>query len=87
MRFREKLLILLVAVIVSALGFYLISSPFVGLHTMVKKTGNENIERYLSECDDDANQTRHITDRAFQFTRHSPSYCNSRVRHTIGAGK
>jgi len=56
MRFREKLLIFVAAVIMSVLGFYLISSPFVSLYTLAKETGNENIENSLSECDGDTKQ-------------------------------
>ena len=51
MRFREKLLILFVAVILSGVGFYLISSPFVGLHTAAKEADIESVESYLAKHD------------------------------------
>jgi hypothetical protein len=75
MKFIEKLLILLVAVIVSALGFHLISSPFVGLHTMAKETDNEKIENFL------------VIEKPFQITHLSPSDCNTIARRPIGASK
>ena len=54
MRFREKLLILLVAVILSSLGFYLISSPFVSLHMSAKEADTETVESYLAKYDADS---------------------------------
>ncbi len=87
MRFRVKSLIFLAAVVVSVLGFCLISSPFVDLYTIVKKTGNENIENSLSECDGDTNQTHQISGKTFQITHLSPSYCNPEVKRTVGASK
>ena len=87
MRFREKLLIFVAAVFVSVLGFYLISSPFVGLYMLAKDTDSESIERYLSECDADANQNRQITNKTFQIIHLSSSYCNPGVERTVGASK
>jgi hypothetical protein len=49
MRFREKLLILFFAVILSFLGFYLISSSFVDLHMLAKEADNETAESYLAK--------------------------------------
>ncbi|UCE42148.1 MAG: hypothetical protein JSV17_04025 [Candidatus Aminicenantes bacterium] len=51
MRFREKLLILFVAVILSFLGFYLISSSFAELHTLARERDTDQSESYLAECD------------------------------------
>lgn len=85
MRFREKLLIFLVAVIVSVLGFNLISLPFAGLHAIAKNAGNEMTERNLSECDDDADQTHHKVNKRFQITHLKPSSCNSEAERTFGA--
>ncbi len=51
MKFREKLLILFVAVILSSVGFYLISSPFVGLHMAAKQARTETVERHLAKYD------------------------------------
>ena len=87
MRFREKLLILLAAVIVSVLGFYLISSPFVGLHTMTKEIDNEKIENFLAECDDDTYQAHLAIDKPFQFSHFGSSDCDSTARYTIGTHK
>lgn len=84
MRFRVKLFIFAAAVVVSVLGFYLISSPFVGLYTLTRDTGTESIEHYLSECDGDVGQIRQIIDKPLQITHFSPPYCNPGVKHTIG---
>jgi hypothetical protein len=49
MKFREKLIILFVAVVLSSLGFYLMSSPFVGLHMSAKESDTKKVESYLAE--------------------------------------
>ena len=49
MRFREKLLILFVAIILSILGFVLISSSFVEIYTFAKEPGIERLEHSYSE--------------------------------------
>jgi hypothetical protein len=54
MKFREKLLILFVAVILSSVGFYLISSPFVGLHAAAKEAQTETEKSYLAKYDLDS---------------------------------
>jgi hypothetical protein len=43
MRFREKLLIVFVAVILSVLGFYLISSSFVDLYVLANEADTEMV--------------------------------------------
>jgi hypothetical protein len=53
MRFKWKLLIVFVAVILSALGFYLISSPFISLHMSTKKDDTEITESYFAVYDVD----------------------------------
>ncbi len=68
MRFREKLLILFVAVVLSGLGFYLVSSPFVDLHMLAKKSHNETVGSYLVENDDDACRIRAIVDSSLQVS-------------------
>ena len=49
MKFREKILILFVAVILSILGFVLISSSFAELHALAKKAGIDRPGHFLSE--------------------------------------
>ncbi len=49
MRFREKLLILFVAVILSVLGFYLISTSFIDLHMLAKEADAETVESNLAK--------------------------------------
>lgn len=51
MRFREKLLIVFVAVILSVLGFYLISSSFVDLYVLANEADTETGESYLAKHD------------------------------------
>lgn len=58
MRFREKLLILFAAVILSGLGFYLISSPFADLHTLARESGSKAVESCLAAYDSDVFQIR-----------------------------
>lgn len=87
MRFRVKLIIFGAAVVVSVLGFYLISSPFVGLYTLTKDTGHESIDHSLSECDGDAGQIPQITDKPLQMTYLSPSYCDPVLKRNIGISK
>jgi hypothetical protein len=72
MKFREKLLILFVAVILSSVGFYLISSPFVGLHTASKEGKTETVENYLAKCDADSS----LQSSCFRFyNNHSGVLC------------
>ena len=53
MRFREKLLILFVAIVLSVLGFVLISSSFAELHILAREAGIDRLERSHSEVDRD----------------------------------
>jgi hypothetical protein len=68
MKFKEKILILFIAVVVSVLGFNLIASSSVCLLKVAKEAGNESIESYLTKCDD----------KASQFARLSPDSRNSK---------
>jgi len=87
MRFREKLLILFVAVVLSGLGFYLISSPFVGLHMSARKTDNGTVESYLAQYDDDASRMGSMIDRSLQITYFNFYSNHSRVFCSPGANK
>jgi hypothetical protein len=69
MRFKEKLLILLVAVILTVWGFNLISSPFADLLILAKQAGYERIDCYFAACGDDVFQTRPIIDKASRYIR------------------
>lgn len=51
MRVREKVLILLVAICVSVLGFNLIASSSVCLLKAGKESGYEPIQNYLAKCE------------------------------------
>jgi len=68
MRFREKLLIFFVAVILSVLGFYLISSSFVSLHKMAREADIKTVESYLAKYDD-ASRMETIITCSLQITR------------------
>ena len=78
MRFREKLLILFVAVVLSSLGIYLISSPFVALHMSAKETDTETIESFLAKYD---------VDDSLQITCFNFYSIRSRVLFTPTASK
>jgi hypothetical protein len=87
MRFSEKLLILFVAVVLSGLGFYLISSPFVGLHMSARKTDTETVKSYLAKYDDDASLMGSVIDRSLQITCFNFCSNHSRVFCSPGANK
>jgi hypothetical protein len=53
MRFREKLLILFLAVVLSFLGFYLISSPFAEFLAMADKTANATAVSFQAKYEGD----------------------------------
>jgi hypothetical protein len=53
MKFKAKLLILSVAIVVSLLGFNLIASPWLCLLRTAKEAGYETIESYRVNCDAD----------------------------------
>ena len=66
MKFKEKLLVLFAAFVVSVFGFNLIASSSVFLLKVAKEAGYETIECYLSKCDADVHRTHHINDRILQ---------------------
>ena len=79
MRFREKLLVLFVAVILSVLGFYLISSSFAELYVLAKEADNDQADGHPAECGD--------VDHFMQFTclnYYDSTSCFSRA---LGASK
>ncbi len=67
MKFKGKLLVLFVAVVVSLLGFNLIASSSVCLLKIAKEAGYEAIESYRVNCDADTYRIRYIEDKASQF--------------------
>jgi len=74
MKFREKLLVLFIAVVVSVLGFNLIASSTVFLLKVAKEAGYETMESYLSKCDADAYRTPHLKDRISQLALLDPEF-------------
>jgi hypothetical protein len=72
MRFREKVLILSLAICVSVLGFNLIASSSLDLLKTARAAGYESIQSYLAKCDDNLNHGDHITEQASQNTQSSP---------------
>lgn len=84
MRFREKLFVLFVAVILSGLGFYLISSPFADLHTLAKEADSKTVESHLARYDGDASRIRTIVDSPLQIT--SLKFCSSYLRFLCAPG-
>ena len=59
MKFKEKLLILIVAVIVSVLGFNLIASSYVCLLKAANEACYETIESHQTRCDVHSHQSPH----------------------------
>jgi hypothetical protein len=53
LRFREKLLILFLAVVLSFLGFYLISSPFAEFLALANETDTATTDSFLARYDRD----------------------------------
>ena len=51
MKFKEKIIIFVVAFILSVIGFSLIISPSVSILKVGKEAGYEIIENYLSKSD------------------------------------
>jgi hypothetical protein len=72
MKFKEKLLILFVAVFVSVLGFNLIASPFAELLMVAREAGNETFESHLAKGEVNSHQSPNHDDRALQFTPFNP---------------
>lgn len=74
MKFKEKLLVLFAAFIVSVLGFNLIASSSVFLLKIAKEAGYETIESYRSKCDADAYRTHHSNDRILRLALQGPEF-------------
>lgn len=70
--FKKKLLILFIAVVLSLLGFNLITSPSVCLLKIAKEAGYDTIESYRVNCDADTYRARYIEDKASQFNCLNP---------------
>ena len=73
MRFREKVLILFLAVSVSIFGFNLIATPSVCLLKVAKESGYEPIQSYLVKYDANYNQSEYSVQKASNFTK--PNTC------------
>ena len=73
MRFREKVLVLFVAICVSVLGFNLIASSSVDLLKTARAAGYESIQCYLAKCNANFDQSEIITHEASHLT--NPSTC------------
>jgi hypothetical protein len=69
MRFREKALILLVAICVSVLGFNLIASSSVCLLKAARESAYEPIQNYLAKCKAHYEQSEHSNWKTSKFTR------------------
>ncbi len=87
MRFKEKLLILFFAVILSLVGFYLISTSFAELHTLAKKAEQQELDGHLVEWTGDASRTRTSIDSSPQLSC-LDIYCGySRYLYSLKASK
>lgn len=87
MRFREKLLILIVAITLSVLGFNLISSSFVDLLRLAQKADIETVESYPAKCDGDVSRIRNTIDNCSQITSLNSFHGNSELLCAPGASK
>jgi hypothetical protein len=81
MRFKEKLLILFIAVIISLLGFNLIASSSVCLLKVAKEAGYEEINSHLTRYDSDAHRTMHLDDKVSLLAHQKPDPCRSKSRY------
>lgn len=72
MRFKEKLVILFIAVILSLLGFNLIASSSVCLLKIAKEAGYEEIDSYLTRCDSDAYRIVHLDNKVSLLAYQKP---------------
>jgi len=73
MRFREKVLVLFLAVCLSVLGFNLIASSSVYLLKTARAAGYESIHNFLAQCDDNIDHSEYITQKASHLKQ--PSTC------------
>ena len=78
MKFKEKLLIFIAAVILSVLGFNLIASSSVCLLKIAKESGLESIEKYRARCDVDVYRIQRINVKISPIALLSPEYCQSK---------
>jgi len=78
MKFKEKLLIFIVAVAISVLGFNFIASSSVCLLKVAKESGFEAIEKYRARCDVDVYRIQRINDKISQTALLCPEYCHSK---------
>jgi hypothetical protein len=67
MKFKEKLLIFILAVVLSVLGFNLIASSSVNLLKAAKEAGFEAIEKNQAGGDVDAYRARRSNDQAIRL--------------------
>lgn len=74
MRFREKVLILFLAVSMSIFGFNLIATPSVCLLKVARESGYEPIQSYLAKCDANVDHSEHIAQKASQLSQ--PCICS-----------
>jgi hypothetical protein len=73
MRFREKVLILFLAICVSVMGFNLIASSSVSLLKAARASGYEPIQSNLAKCDSNSLHSVYIAQEASNLQQ--PSTC------------
>lgn len=81
MKFKEKLLILTVAVVLSVLGFSWIASSFGSLLTADIEASFEAAEKYQAGCNADVYRIQRINDQISQIALLCPEYCHCKYRH------
>ena len=78
MRFKVKLLIFVVAVVLSALWFNLIASSSVCLFKFAKESPYEEIEKYRARFDIETLRIHQLDVKDSKFASHSPYLGESR---------
>lgn len=78
MRFKVKLLIFVVAVVLTFLWFNMIASPSVCLLKIAKEAGYEDIDTYRTRCDIDRDRIQQQDVKDSKFASLDPDMHNSR---------
>lgn len=84
MRLKEKILVFFLAVILSCLGFYLISSPFVALHLSAKEARTETAGSYLAEYHKNISCARDFKDSSLKLICFITSPYYFKILSTLG---
>jgi hypothetical protein len=79
MRFKEKVLILLLAISVSVIGFNLIATPSLCLLKAASESGYEPIQSYLEKCYANSFHSEYIAQKTKKFTQYETYWQQSQL--------